>query len=264
MNTSVPKSGPTVSEMNNCGESFWESTAQTRWGQYLTVIERRTLLTAHTGFAEPGIALEVGCEGGRWSKLLSERGWTMIATDVDPKALELCRERNRAVTCILVEAAEERLPVESHSVDLLVCIEVPVVASAWFPAEARRVLKPGGVLVGSFNNRVSWRGLMANIKSSFMGRQRFYTKSYVSFRTSMRKQGFSFSEERGCCWMPFGRHSNSALIPMGARLERLIALQRLPGLSPWIIYMAKLGQQLTSTAAIVIYGLFANFMEMAT
>ena len=45
-------------------KTFWETTADTRWGNYITKIEREILLAAANSFSEPGSGLEVGCEGG--------------------------------------------------------------------------------------------------------------------------------------------------------------------------------------------------------
>jgi SAM-dependent methyltransferase len=218
--------------------TFWENAAETRWGQYVTAIERRAVLAAQAACGAPGMALEVGCEGGRWCRLLNGLGWKMIATDTNPAALRICQERNPTVRCIHVSQQEKQLPVDSETIDLLVCIEVPVVDKEWFLAEAERVLKPGGVFVGSFMNRASWRGLAANFKSRIRGKERYYAASYASFRRSLRRSAFELRDERGCCWAPFGRHSDSRLVPLAARLEGWIGVRRLPLLSPWVVFTA--------------------------
>lgn len=80
--------------------TFWEKAAITRWGSYLTEIEKAVILKAHQLSGLPGTALEIGCEGGRWSKLLSEAGWKVICTDIDVESLALCRKRIPDATCI--------------------------------------------------------------------------------------------------------------------------------------------------------------------
>ncbi|MEX2315983.1 MAG: class I SAM-dependent methyltransferase [Pirellulales bacterium] len=220
--------------------TFWENVAETRWGQYVTEIERRAVLAAEAACGRPGVGLEIGCEGGRWCRLLCERGWTMIGTDTNADALRLCQQRNESVQCIHVAPQQETFPVESRSIDLLLCIEVSVINRPWFLDEAQRALMPGGVFVGSFNNLFSWRGVASNAKSKFNGTDSYYHASYSSFRRSLRGHGFTVVEEQGYCWPPFGRKSDSAWVPVGAKLERWTGVQRMPILSPWIIFTAAL------------------------
>ena len=49
----------------------WERANSTKWGIYLTEIEKRAILKAHDLSETPTTALEIGAEGGRWSRLLA-------------------------------------------------------------------------------------------------------------------------------------------------------------------------------------------------
>jgi SAM-dependent methyltransferase len=220
-------------------DTFWERAAETRWGQYVSALESQALQAAHDRFAAPAVGLEVGCDGGRWCRFLAERGWQMIATDVNPDSLRRCRERNHSIRCLLVGETDQVLPVDCQSIDLLVCIEVPeVIHRPWFLAEANRVLKSNGILVGSFFNLLSWRGVAAQLKSFMIRTPRYYYSTYASFRNTLPKHGFSVTHETGCCWSPFRRKSDSRLIPLATGLERRLGLNRLTSLSPWIVFTA--------------------------
>jgi SAM-dependent methyltransferase len=218
--------------------TFWESVAERRWGRYITAIEQEAVLAAAAAFAEPGTALEVGCDGGRWCRLLCNRGWSVTATDINPRSLELCEQRNPSVTCILVDARDRQIPVDTSTTDLLLCLEVPEITSDWFLPEARRVLKRGGMLVGVHMNRCSWRGELSYRKAKWFGGQAYYQTAYPVFRRSLVACDFEVQLERGCCWPPFGRKSNSSWIPAVAALERLCGLQRMTSFSPWIVFTA--------------------------
>jgi SAM-dependent methyltransferase len=118
--------------------TLWEMIASTKWGSYISEIEKRALLKAHILAARPAEALEIGCEGGRWSKLLSDLGWKMTCIDVDAKALAICQRRLPAADCILVDSQARKLPCNTGSLGLVLCIEVPHVMpdSDWFISEA--------------------------------------------------------------------------------------------------------------------------------
>src|SRR5574341_2375579 len=104
--------------------TYWENIATTKWGCYITAIERRALLRATEMSRNPTVALEIGCEGGRWSKLLAELGWNIICTDVDATSLTLCQRRIPQAKCILVSPDDPKIPCESDSIGLLLCLEV--------------------------------------------------------------------------------------------------------------------------------------------
>jgi SAM-dependent methyltransferase len=218
--------------------TVWENVARTRWGQYMTAMVLDAILRAETAFPTPGAALEVGCDGGRWCHFLSQRGWRMTATDTNPQALDLCRTRYPTVECILVSPSDKSLPVDSQTMELLLCLEVPDIASEWFLPEARRVLKPGGILVGVVMNHFSWRGLTNSARARLTGFKFEYPGSYASFRRRLRSESFRLRESRGCCWAPFTRTSNSRWIPFSTMMERVLGLHRITVLSPRIIFSA--------------------------
>lgn len=221
--------------------TFWERTSTTRWGRYISEIEKAVILQAHQYAGVPGTALEVGCEGGRWSHLLAGLGWTMICTDVNREVLDICQQRVPDAECRLVKPDDTALPCNTGSIDLLLCMEVrPVIESEWFLSEAHRVLGECGVVTGVAWNRYSLRGLRARLMNALRGaNDPFYQRSYPLWKHNLRKQGFQMLYERGLCWFPFRRDSNSALIPICARIERWIGLFRLISLSPWIAFIAQ-------------------------
>lgn len=216
---------------------FWEDVAQTRWGRYITALEAAAVRAAAATVGRPGHALDVGCGGGRWTRLLLDEGWSVTATDVDPAATALCAVRNPEADCRTVGTGEERLPAAGGTVGLLVCIEVVSVASTdWFASEGARVLAPEGRLVTVVWNRSSLRGGWAAAWSLLRGeRHPYYTTSYRQWRRRLHRAGLEVESARGLCWFPFGRASHSRLVPAAAALERMLGLSRLPSLSPWVL-----------------------------
>lgn len=233
--------------------THWERAALSGWGRYITEIERREICAGADMALQPKRAIEVGCEGGRWSKMLADAGWSMTCIDVDANTLASCRAKVPAAECILVRPEDTQIPAGTSAFSLLLCIEVaPVIHSNWFCSEAARVLQPGGIFVGVAWNKNSLRGSMARARHRSAGvRDSFYYKeSYASFRSRLVGSGFALRREIGFCWGPFGRMSNSPLIPIATAFEKNSGLRNLPRLSPWVVFIAeKISSQSQQTNA---------------
>jgi 2-polyprenyl-3-methyl-5-hydroxy-6-metoxy-1,4-benzoquinol methylase len=234
--------------------TFWENVRiNTKWGKYITSIEEEALQTAMNVTQKPSIALEIGTEGGHWAKLLVDQGWKVICTDVDEKALEACRQRVPSATCIHVAPDATTLPCEAGRISLIVCIEVfQVMNSNWFLAEAARVLRPGGVIVGVTNNRHSHRSYANKVMRIVDQKRKTYSEdgylykfAYQEWKQQLAGTGFHLVHEEGMCWLPFPRKSNFFLIPQLTRLEQRLGLRQVTQISPWIAFVAQKNQTRT-------------------
>jgi len=242
MNASASATGmapQSVGRFDN-SQTYWEQVAEKRWGAYISSVERKWIHYASGLFPQKQSFLEIGCEGGRWSQLLCDQGWQAVCTDINAENLKLCQARLPAARCHLVEKNSIHLPCDDDAFKLLLCIEViPVILSDWFLPEAKRVLQENGVLVGVFNNKRSLRGWPLHIANRKRDRFDWYAGDYVEWKRKARAQGFRVIAEEGLCWFPFARCSNSPLIPVFTKLERLFQLHRLPSISPWVVFVAR-------------------------
>ena len=118
-----------------------------------------------------------------------------------------------------------------------------VISSEWFIEEASRVLKAGGILVATLNNKSSLRAVFHQVlrpDEAVMRKEKgFYEASYRDCRTRLLRCGFQMIHEEGCCWPPFARDSNSFLVPLFVQLEKYLGLRRLPLFSPWVVLAAQ-------------------------
>jgi SAM-dependent methyltransferase len=222
--------------------TYWERAAASRWGRYLSRIEERVILQASFLAGHPSQALEVGCEGGRWSRMLTDNGWQMTCIDVNPKTLAACQQKVPAARTVLTSSQDETIPCEPDSMNLLLCVEVaPVINSQWFLSDAKRVLRENGILLCVCWNRASLRGIVSRFKERLAPTSGtvFYRRSYSDWRKDLNRVGFEPIHEEGFCWAFFGRMSNSPFIPLFTKLERLLHLHSLTRFSPWVIVIAR-------------------------
>jgi ubiquinone/menaquinone biosynthesis C-methylase UbiE len=98
--------------------------------------------------------------------------------------------------------------------------------------ECYRTLKSNAPLLLSFGNKSSLKSKLRE----FRGKS--YTHSYNRVMRCLSKTGFAVTRKMGYSWLPFGRTSESRLVPFLARIEKLFALKRIPSLSPWVIVHA--------------------------
>ena len=135
--------------MTDLGERYEEHHRERRdEGDFVFVPERIPLFVAAIGRGKR--VLDLGCRSGALTRHFLE-GNTVVGLDIDAAALE----KARALGIEPVRAnVEEPLPFDDSSFDAVVAGEL--FEHLQFPealvAEIRRVLRPGGVLVGSVPN----------------------------------------------------------------------------------------------------------------
>lgn len=101
---------------------------------------------------EAATVLELGAGTGKLTAELVAQGYDVHATEPDPEMLAVLR--NRLPDVPTSEAGAEEIPLPDRSVDVVVVAQ----AFHWFDhdlalPEIARVLRPGGVLAVSWNNR---------------------------------------------------------------------------------------------------------------
>jgi 2-polyprenyl-3-methyl-5-hydroxy-6-metoxy-1,4-benzoquinol methylase len=122
---------------------------------------RVKLISALIPTGEQGMALDLGCGSGYFSRILSERNWSVMAIDTDPENVERAREFAKEADLADAISGLSRLPEGRFGLALALEIieHMPRSHGERLLREVLRVLEPGGRLLLSTPNRCSPEGL---------------------------------------------------------------------------------------------------------
>ncbi len=102
-------------------------------------MERSQIVADAAGLTKPGRALDLACGRGRNAVFLLQRGWSVVGVDIAPPAIE-------GIETLALDLERNPLPFGDAAFDM-VCV-IHFLHRPLF-AEARRVTRPGGVIVSA-------------------------------------------------------------------------------------------------------------------
>jgi SAM-dependent methyltransferase len=177
-------------------------------------------------FAVPLVAgrdvLEVGCGEGYGTDLLARSAAHVLGVDYDALTVAHARTRYRAATFVRANLAA--LPVPSQSVDVLVTLQV--IEHVWnhgeFVRECLRVLRPGGLLLVTTPNRLTFSpGLESPVNP-------FHTKEFTASELIGLVAANGFAVES-----MLALHAGPRIVELDARYGSFVAAQLAAPPSEW-------------------------------
>jgi ubiquinone/menaquinone biosynthesis C-methylase UbiE len=210
-------------------ETHWEFAAKTKMGKYLTNLET-DFISKSIDLSQANITvMDVGAEAGRFSLLAANNKATVVSIDVNSYALKRLKLKNKEVN--IIQADARQLPLRNALFDVVFMIEVldyiPELDQAL--SECKRTLKTNASSILSFGNKSSVKAKLKAIQG------KSYRHSYKEVIQCLSKTGFLVKKKTGYSWLPFGRTSQSGLVPVLARFERFFGLRKVVRFSPWVI-----------------------------
>ncbi len=215
-----------------------------RWDNLLGNTMDNYLLQRELAFSQPLLhgeaqissLLEVGCGSGRLTRVLSGMVPNVVGLDFDSVPLISFRQKSAKIP--LVGGDVRNLPLKDHCFDCVVAIQCLLNFDHFqFLRECNRVLKNDGLLICQFLNLHSYKW----ISKRLLGRdvQEIVYQSYDEFAHDVVKFGFDIKQVSGYNWVPFDRFSDSALVSPMALVEKILRLDRLYNISPWVLVAAR-------------------------
>lgn len=190
------------------------------------------LIRAHLPRDANAETIDLGCGTGKWGGKLAKSGYAVTGVDISPKMLDKARSKwtpymggNEPV---LVQSDLRSMPdLPDDTYALAVAMGDPIGCTA-APSEAmreiRRILRPDGVLIASFDNRLSaidfhleedgaegLASLLKNGKTHWLTRDRderfpIYTYAPTDLRRLVEQSGFVVADLVGRTVLPMRRH----------------------------------------------------------
>ena len=224
---------PTEAPLDLSVETHWEKAAKTRMGKYLTNLETDFISKSIDLSQENITVMDVGAEAGRFSLLAANSKATVVSVDVNSYALKRLKLKTKQVNIIQADARHLPLKDEVFVVFMIEVLDyIPELEQALI--ECKRTLKPNASSILSFGNKSS---LKAKLKA-MQGKS--YRHSYKKVMQCLSKTGLMVKRKTGYSWLPFGRTSQSRLVPVLAGGERIFGLRRVVRFSPRVImYITK-------------------------
>jgi ubiquinone/menaquinone biosynthesis C-methylase UbiE len=222
-----------LAQMNIVVEPQWERAAKTKMGLYLTKIETAFILKS-VNFERHKTIVDLGSGGGKFSKLALQKNAHVISLDRDLNSLKWLKSRDHSSNVILGDVAT--LPLRENTADCIFLIEVfdYVSETKRLLGECYRILKKQGLFIFSFGNTSSLKSKLKQL------RKEYYMQDTHSYHETIQLLNFNFKIicKEGYNWLFLNRESNNQFIPFLGKIVKLLRLEKLLVISPWIIVCA--------------------------
>lgn len=212
---------------------------------YLLLKEAEFIARFSQNRAQTGILLDLCCGGGELFQFLSKAGHGLVGLDVDPLALAASRREWPDVPTLQGDALH--LPFSNGSLGTIVAIHCfDHLDRIRFLQECNRVLCSGHLLIFDALNRHSYKPLLKRLRprTSIRSHPDFLDKyvnvfSWREVQQALAGAGFDVQAVSGYGWIPLSVNSRSKLVNAAAWVERILRLDRLPGVSPRVLVAAR-------------------------
>jgi ubiquinone/menaquinone biosynthesis C-methylase UbiE len=180
--------------MSNNKEFIYDGKKQS--GDEMAAIMEKALATARSDSRFRAAAdmltgekvLDVGCNAGVLSRILAEKGKDVLGIDILPSAIEIARTFNQVSGTSFESGDLFKMAFTDNSFDCVLFLETieHVHEPAKFLDEFRRILKPGGCLIVSTPNAVSYINILHQL---LIWRKKDQAKFVESLKAEPRNTG---------------------------------------------------------------------------
>jgi len=151
------------------------------------------------------MALDAGCGSGRYSSMLSSKGYIVIGLDVSAGMLRIAKNSVRQDNVFFVRGTLTNLPLRSHNFDLTLCIgTLHHLTNSYLEkalGEFQRTIRTGGSLItdirNSLNPMLYIQYRLQDAKWTDVAGLTLKARSMISFKRKLHKFGFKVEKAKG-------------------------------------------------------------------
>jgi len=181
--------------------SWWDPENRETDGRYFTLQWMFNSVQDKMPDGQGHLALDVGAGRGRYTKLLCDKGYEVVCTDINPEMLGIIAKRGIPSKRYVADA--ENLPFESEHFDLVTAMDITmhIHNTEKLLREIHRVLKPSGELFVNISNGKSLYTLWTKkLNPKFRALQKNYLRKNFTpheFKNLLNDSGFRILSEHG-------------------------------------------------------------------
>jgi predicted TPR repeat methyltransferase len=178
--------------------------------------------------------LDIGGGSGRFAISLTDDGHNVTLIDKSREAISLCHKKG-LLKAICADVLEFQ---SSEKYDLSIAIEVIEYFND-FPGllnKIRKISNDNSMFIFTVYNKNSWRSRLRNIRKH---KTEYKNLKIIDYIKELNSCGFRLIKIQGFLWMPFQLSSNSIMIPLFEKIEKMFRLDLWIRQSPWVMIAAE-------------------------
>ncbi|MDR3651962.1 MAG: class I SAM-dependent methyltransferase [Paludibacter sp.] len=185
-----------------------------------------------------GKVLDVAGGAGRFAIPLSKYTKQITVLDANETALQLLNQRKPEIETILGDFMKMDF---QHKFSFILCIEALGYFQNWeeFFLKINQLMQEDARFVFSYQNPQSWRFFLRKLKHWKAGFYEYKEMNLEQLKVLLNQCNLEIVKMDGMNWMPFSLASNSILVPVFEKIERILLLNKFYNQSPWILFSLK-------------------------
>ena len=182
--------------------------------------------------------LDIAGGSGRFAIPLCQYSKHITALDINQEALKLLKDRENSIETIQADFSVVEL---TDLYSLILCIE----AIGYFQnlevffSKVNKILTDDGRFIFTYTNPNSWRFYLRKLKHWKNGYHPYNELELTEFKSLLSKNNFQIDKMEGMNWIPLTLGSNSILVLLFEKTEKLFRLLKWYSQSPWILFSVK-------------------------
>jgi 2-polyprenyl-3-methyl-5-hydroxy-6-metoxy-1,4-benzoquinol methylase len=182
--------------------------------------------------------LDVAGGSGRFAIPLSKHSDQITVLDANSTALQLLSQREPEINTILGDFMKMDI---HETFSLILCVEALGYFQNWeeFFNKIQLLMSEDARFIFTYQNPRSWRFLLRKLKHWRTGFYEYKEMDLMQLTELLNKCNLEIVKMEGMNWIPLSLASNSKLVSLFERTEKIFKLYSWHSQSPWILFSLK-------------------------